>query len=62
MGLIQNDQGLVSTEWLMKGTNTGSIMDLPPTGRPIAVAGADFARIEGGKSAPPSAFSTEENR
>jgi steroid delta-isomerase-like uncharacterized protein len=49
MSLIQNDQGLVSAEWIMKGTNTGPMMGLPPTGRPIAVAGADFARIEGGK-------------
>jgi steroid delta-isomerase-like uncharacterized protein len=47
--LIQNDQGLVSAEWLMKGTNTGPVMGLPPTGRSIALAGADFARIEGGK-------------
>jgi steroid delta-isomerase-like uncharacterized protein len=49
MSLIQNDQGLVSAEWLMKGTNTGPMMGLPPTGRSIALAGADFARIEGGK-------------
>ena len=49
MSLIQNDQGLVSAEWLMKGTNTGPMMGLPPTGRSIAIAGADFARIEGGK-------------
>ena len=33
----------------MKGTNTGPMMGLPPTGHSIALAGADFARIEGGK-------------
>jgi steroid delta-isomerase-like uncharacterized protein len=44
--LTHNGQGLVSAEWLMKGTNTGSMMGLPPTGRSISVAGADFARIE----------------
>jgi steroid delta-isomerase-like uncharacterized protein len=30
VSLNQNDQGLVSAEWLMKGTNTGPIMGLPP--------------------------------
>ena len=49
VSLTHNDQGLVSAEWLMKGTNTGSMRGLPPTGRSIAVAGADFARIEGEK-------------
>ena len=49
VSLTHNDQGLVSAEWLMKGTNTGPMMGLPPTGRSIALAGADFARIEGGK-------------
>ena len=33
----------------MKGTNTGPMMGLPPTGRSIALAGADFARIDGSK-------------
>ena len=49
VSLTHNDQGLLSAEWLMKGTNTGEIMGLPPTGRSIALAGADFARIEGDK-------------
>jgi hypothetical protein len=49
VSLTHNDQGLVSAEWLTKGTNTGPLMGLPPTGRSIAVAGADFARIESGK-------------
>jgi len=44
VSLNHNDQGLVSAEWLMKGTNMGPMM-----GRSIALAGADFARIEGGK-------------
>src|SRR5260370_42612361 len=33
----------------MTGPNTGPMMGLPPTGRSIALTGADFARIEGGK-------------
>ena len=49
VSLTHNDQGLVSAEWLMKGTNTGPMQGLPPTGRPITLAGADFARIEGEK-------------
>jgi steroid delta-isomerase-like uncharacterized protein len=49
VSLTENDQGLVSAEWLMKGTNTGPMKGLAPTGRSIALAGADFARIEGGR-------------
>ncbi len=49
VSLSPNDQGFVSAEWLMKGTNTGPMMGLPPTGRSIALAGADFARVDGGK-------------
>jgi steroid delta-isomerase-like uncharacterized protein len=52
VSLTHNDQGLVSAEWLMKGTNTGPMMGLPPTGRSIALAGADFARIECGEISP----------
>jgi steroid delta-isomerase-like uncharacterized protein len=49
ISLNHNDLGLVSAEWLMKGANTGPIMGLPPTGRSIAVSGADFARVADGK-------------
>jgi len=49
VSLTHNDQGLVSAEWLMKGTNTGPMQGLPPTGRTVSLAGADFARIEGEK-------------
>jgi steroid delta-isomerase-like uncharacterized protein len=49
VSLGDDSHGLVSAEWLMKGTNTGSLKGLPPTGRSIAVAGADFARIDGEK-------------
>lgn len=45
----QNDSELVSAEWLMKGTNTAPFSGLPPTGRAIALPGADFVRIEGDK-------------
>src|SRR6185437_13704217 len=44
-----NDSGMVSAEWLMKGTNHGSMMGLPPTGKSISLPGADFIRVEGDK-------------
>lgn len=46
---VSHDSGLVSAEWLMKGTNTGSFMGLPPTGLPVTLPGADFVRVEGDK-------------
>jgi steroid delta-isomerase-like uncharacterized protein len=39
----------VAVEWVMRGTNTGSAMGLPPTGKTIMVNGADFFRIKDGK-------------
>ena len=39
---------LVSTQWVMRGTNTGSFFALSPTGRSVEVRGADFFVIEGG--------------
>lgn len=47
--VMQNESGLVSAQWLMKGTNTGSMYGLPPTGAAVALPGADFIRIEGEK-------------
>jgi len=40
---------LVAAQWIMHGTNTGSMMGLPPTGKSVTVPGADFIRIVGGK-------------
>ena len=40
---------LVAAQWVMKGTNTGSMMGLPPTGRQVALRGADFFQIRNGK-------------
>lgn len=45
VGLAAPD--LVAAQWIMRGTNTGSMMGLPPTGRRIEVPGADFIRVSG---------------
>jgi steroid delta-isomerase-like uncharacterized protein len=39
--------GLVAAEWVMRGTNTGSMMGLPPTGKRVELKGADFIRVTG---------------
>ena len=36
------DDGAVAAQWVMRGTNSGSFNGLPPTGREIALPGADF--------------------
>ncbi len=38
-------ENLVAAQWIMRGTNTGSMMGLPPTGKPVTVSGADFIRV-----------------
>jgi steroid delta-isomerase-like uncharacterized protein len=40
---------LIAAQWLMQGTNSGSMAGLPPTGKPVSVRGADFIRLENGK-------------
>ena len=40
---------LVAAQWIMRGTNTGSMMGLPPTGKSVTVSGADFIRVVDGK-------------
>ena len=41
--------GMVAAQWLMKGTNSGSLAGLPPTGQSLALPGGDFIGIEGDK-------------
>jgi steroid delta-isomerase-like uncharacterized protein len=36
------DDGTVAAQWIMRGTNGGPFNGLPPTGREIALPGADF--------------------
>jgi steroid delta-isomerase-like uncharacterized protein len=40
---------LVATQWVMRGTNTGGLMGLPPTGLPIELRGADFIELAEGR-------------
>jgi len=39
----------MAAEWIMRGTNLGSMMGLPPTGKSILTTGADFIRTRDGK-------------
>jgi steroid delta-isomerase-like uncharacterized protein len=45
VSLTADASGLVSAEWLMRGTNTGPFNRLPPTGAAIVIPGADFVRV-----------------
>ncbi len=44
---IVEDGGTVWARWTMTGTDTGGMRGLPPTGRPIAVEGADLIHVAG---------------
>jgi steroid delta-isomerase-like uncharacterized protein len=39
-------ENLVAAQWIMRGTNSGSMMGLPPTGKSVTVPGADFIRVK----------------
>jgi steroid delta-isomerase-like uncharacterized protein len=39
------DDGAVAAQWVMRGTNSGPFNGLPPTGREIALPGADFITL-----------------
>lgn len=42
------DDGSVAAQWIMRGTNTRPFSGLPPTGRQIALPGADFITFADG--------------
>lgn len=48
VSVAETGGGRVAAEWIMRGTNTGSLRGLPPTGKTIALPGADFFETEGG--------------
>lgn len=37
-----------AAQWIMRGTNSGSMRGLPPTGRPVELRGADFFTFRDG--------------
>ena len=42
-------ENLAAAQWTMRGSNTGPIMGLPPTGKSVTVSGADFIRVVANK-------------
>jgi steroid delta-isomerase-like uncharacterized protein len=48
---IIEDGPKVAVHWQTSGTHTGEFMDVPATGRSIAVTGASFLRFDGDKLA-----------
>jgi len=45
--VIQGDK--IVTRWTARGTNTGSLMGAPPTGRSVMVTGMSIERLANGK-------------
>jgi steroid delta-isomerase-like uncharacterized protein len=41
---------IVATRWTGRGTNTGELMGMPPTGKQITVEGITYSRITGDKA------------
>ena len=50
-GLAGTGPDRAAAEWLMTGTNLGSLAGLPPTGRSVRLPGADFFTLREGKVA-----------
>jgi steroid delta-isomerase-like uncharacterized protein len=49
VSLAATGPGRAAAQWVMTGTNTGSMMGLPPTGRAVRLPGADFFSLEAGQ-------------
>lgn len=53
-GITVDDQiaegEIVATRWTGRGTNTGELMGMPPTGRQVTVDGITYLRIVNGKA------------
>ena len=41
---------VVATRWTARGTNTGELLGVPPTGRQVTLAGITYGRIVDGKA------------
>ena len=49
VSILSAGDGIVVLEWIMRGTNTGSVFGVPPTGRTISVPGVDIIHVQTGK-------------
>lgn len=49
LGTIHGTDEAVSFEWTMRGTNTGSMNGLPPTGKSVILHGSDFITLRNGR-------------
>ena len=47
--IVEGDK--VVARWTARGTHSGALMNIPPTGRQVTLKGVDILRIEGGKIA-----------
>lgn len=47
--LLSVDENTMIAEWVMRGTNSGSLKGLPPTGQAIALDGIDVFDVEDGR-------------
>ena len=47
--LVETGPATAAAQWIMLGTNTGSMMGLPPTGKSVRLPGADFFTLRDGK-------------
>jgi steroid delta-isomerase-like uncharacterized protein len=45
VGIGETSSGHVAAQWIMRGTNSGSMWGLPPTGRQVVLPGADFVEV-----------------
>jgi steroid delta-isomerase-like uncharacterized protein len=50
-GLAPTGPASAAAQWIMRGTNTGSMRGLPPTGKTVELHGADFFTLRDGKVA-----------
>ena len=45
---VEASNGVIAAPWLILGTNDGSILGNPPTGKHVVIQGCDFIKTEGG--------------
>ncbi len=49
VSVAQVNETTVAAQWVMRGTNSGSLRGLPPSGKAVALPGADFITVAGDK-------------